>query len=115
MKLVSRIVHKYKLYIDGDGECDTIIWVSLFIGWKGVVVGSRDKGKGWCPFIYSDDIILNWECLSRGDPSKLDSSSKKVTELEVYLTEALEGWKKAQDYLQELRLENICLSKEYTK
>lgn len=45
----------------------------------------------------------------------LDSSRKTVEELELSLSEALEGWKKAKDDLQEMHFEKISLYKEYRK
>lgn len=45
----------------------------------------------------------------------LDSSRKTVEELELSLSKAQEGWKKAKDDLQEMRFEKPPLSKEYMK
>lgn len=43
----------------------------------------------------------------------LDSSHKMAKEMEASLKEAQEGWKKMENNLQEIHLENISLVNEY--
>lgn len=45
----------------------------------------------------------------------LDSSCNKVKELKTYLNEAHEGWKKDQNDLREIYIENLDMSKKACK
>lgn len=49
------------------------------------------------------------------DNEALDYSRKMVDKLDSYLKEAREGWKKIEDGLREMYLENLFLAKEYAK
>lgn len=60
-------------------------------------------------------IMTNAEVAFAEENKTLGSSYKMKQKMKTSLKKAQEGWNKIEDDLQEMRLENLALSKEYTK